>query len=46
MYVDKGQVPDEEYYIEIGKADIKKAGADVTLVSFGKMVNVTLDAAE
>jgi pyruvate dehydrogenase E1 component beta subunit len=46
MYGDKGQVPDEEYYIEIGKADIKRAGSDVTLVSFGKMVNVTLDAAE
>lgn len=46
MYGDKGPVPEDEYYIEIGKADIKRAGADVTLVSFGKMVNVTLKAAE
>ena len=46
MYGDKGPVPEGEYYIEIGKADIKRHGNDVTLISFGKMVNVTLKAAE
>jgi len=38
MYGDKGQVPEEEYYLEIGKANIVKEGKDVTIVSFGKMV--------
>ena len=38
MYGDKMAIPDEEYVLPIGKADIKKAGKDVTIVSFGKMV--------
>jgi pyruvate dehydrogenase E1 component beta subunit len=46
MYGDKTEVPDEEYYIELGKADIKKSGRDVTLVSFNKMMKVALGAAE
>ncbi len=46
MYGDKMEVPEEEYYIPIGKADIKKAGSDVTLVSFGKIMKVALQAAE
>ena len=46
MYGDKGHVPEEEYYIPIGVADIKKLGSDVTLVSFGKMVKVVMAAAE
>jgi len=46
MYGDKGEVPEEEYIIPIGKADIKRMGTDVTLVTFGKMVKVTLAAAE
>jgi len=45
MYGDKCEVPEEEYYIEIGKADIKKAGKDVTIVSFNKMMKVALGAA-
>jgi pyruvate dehydrogenase E1 component beta subunit len=44
-YGDKSDVPDEEYYIELGKADIKKAGRDVTIVSFNKMMKVALGAA-
>ena len=39
MYGDKGDVPAEEYYIEIGKAKVVKEGTDVTLVSFGKMMS-------
>ena len=45
MYGDKMEVPDEEYYIELGKSDIKKAGRDVTIVSFNKMMKVALAAA-
>ncbi len=46
MYGDKGEVPEEEYYIPIGKADTKRAGTDVTIVSFGKIMKVALAAAE
>ncbi|AYD47907.1 pyruvate dehydrogenase complex E1 component subunit beta [Arachidicoccus soli] len=45
MYGEKCEVPEEEYYIEIGKADIKRAGTDVTIVSFNKMMKVALGAA-
>ena len=38
MYGDKGEVPEEEYLIPIGKADVKKTGKDVTIVSFGKII--------
>ena len=38
MYGDKGEVPEEEYLIPIGKAEIKVPGKDVTLVSFGKIL--------
>jgi len=46
MYGDKGEVPTEEYLIPIGVADIKRSGTDVTLVSFGKIMKVTLAAAQ
>src|SRR3954462_11553404 len=46
MYGDKGEVPDGEYLIPIGVADVKKEGTDVTIVSFGKMMKVALKAAE
>ena len=46
MYGDKGEVPEEEYTIPIGVADIKRAGTDVTVVSFGKIIKVALQAAE
>ena len=46
MYGDKSDVPDGEYYIELGKADVKRAGRDVTIVSFNKMMKVGLGAAE
>ncbi len=45
MYGDKSEIPDEEYYIELGKADVKKQGSDVTIVSFNKMMKVALGAA-
>jgi pyruvate dehydrogenase E1 component beta subunit len=46
MYGDKGEVPEEEYLIPIGVADVKRTGAHVTLVSFGKIMKVVLAAAE
>lgn len=45
MYGDKSEVPEEEYYIPLGKADVKKVGRDVTIVSFNKMMKVALGAA-
>jgi len=45
-YGHKGEVPEEEYLIEIGKADVKRAGEHVTLVSFSKPVLMCLAAAE
>ena len=46
MYGDKSEVPEEEYYIPLGKADIKRAGRDVTIVSYNKMMKVALGAAD
>lgn len=45
MYGDKGEVPEGEYLLPIGVADIKKPGKDVTIVSFGKIMKVALAAA-
>src|SRR5690606_5508932 len=39
MYGDKAEVPEEEYYIELGKAKVVQEGKDVTIVSFGKMMS-------
>ena len=46
MYSDNCDIPDEEYFIPIGKADVKREGTDCTIVSFNKMVKVSLAAAE
>jgi len=45
MYGDKGEVPEGEYIIPIGVADIKREGKDVTIVSFGKIMKQALAAA-
>ena len=46
MYGDKGQVPEGEYTIPIGVADIKREGSDVTIVSFGKIIKEAYKAAD
>ena len=46
MYGDKGEVPEDEYIIPIGKAEVKKVGKDVTIVSFGKIIKEVFKAAE
>ena len=46
MYGDKGEVPEGEYTLPIGVADVKRAGSDVTVVSFGKIIKAAYAAAE
>jgi len=46
MYGDKGEIPEGEYLIPIGKADVVRKGKDVTIVSFGKIMKVANAAAE
>jgi len=46
MYGDKGEVPEGEYTLPIGVADIKRSGKDITLVSFGKILKEALTAAK
>ena len=46
MYGDKGEIPEGEYIVPIGKADIKRKGEHVTLVTFGKIIKVVHEAAE
>ncbi len=46
MYGDKGEIPEEEYLIPIGKAKVVREGNDVTIVSFNKIMKVALAAAE
>jgi pyruvate dehydrogenase E1 component beta subunit len=46
MYGDKGEVPEGEYLLPIGVADIKREGTDVTIVSFGKIIKHAYAAAE
>ncbi|MBH19957.1 MAG: pyruvate dehydrogenase complex E1 component subunit beta [Crocinitomicaceae bacterium] len=46
MYGDKGEIPEGEYLIPIGKADIKQKGDHVTIVSFGKILKVVQEAAD
>lgn len=42
----KGEVPDEDYVIEIGKADVKRNGSDVVIFTYGSTVHHSLEAAE
>ena len=42
----RGEVPEEEYTIPIGKADVKRSGESITLVSYGLMLHYCLEAAE
>ena len=45
LYGTKGDIPDEEYSIPLGVADIKREGSDVTIISYSRMVQVALKAA-
>ena len=46
LYGLSGEVPDEWYTIPFGLADVKREGADVTIVAYGRMVHVALKAAQ
>ena len=46
LYKEKGPVPEEEYLIPLGVADVKREGSDVTLVTYSRMVLRALEAAE
>mgnify|MGYP003602697437 FL=1 len=46
MYGDKGEVPDGEYTIPLGVADVVREGTDVTIVSFGKIIKEAFKAAD
>jgi pyruvate dehydrogenase E1 component beta subunit len=46
LYGMKGEVPEEEYTIPLGKADIKRKGRDVTLVTYAYMTHFSLEAAD
>ncbi|WP_420460949.1 pyruvate dehydrogenase complex E1 component subunit beta [Neolewinella sp.] len=46
LYGYEGEVPEGEYLVEIGKAAVRRAGTDVTLVSYNKMMLPTMEAAE
>lgn len=42
----KGEVPDEDYTLPIGKADVKREGSDITVITYGLCVHFALQAAE
>ncbi len=46
LYKTKGEVPEEQYVIPLGKADIKREGTDMTIIATGVMVSRSLEAAE
>ena len=46
LYMTKGEVPQEEYTIDLGQADIKKEGDDVTLITYSYMTLKCLEAAK
>jgi len=46
LYSKKGMIPEEEYLLPLGKANIVKTGNDITLISYSRMVQVSLDAAK
>lgn len=45
LYSMKGEIPEEEYLVPIGKADVKRTGSDVTVVATSRMVHQALEAA-
>jgi acetoin:2,6-dichlorophenolindophenol oxidoreductase subunit beta len=46
LYRKKGPVPEEEYVVPLGVADVKREGTDVTLITYGRMLPICIDVAE
>ena len=46
LYMTKGEVPDDDYFVPLGQADIKRSGDDITLVTYSYMILKCLEAAD
>ncbi len=46
LYAQKGEVPEEEYLIPLGKADVKRSGKDVTIIAYSRQVAFAMEAAK
>lgn len=46
LYNETGLIPDEDYTVQLGKADIKREGKDVSVITYGRMVQMSLQVAE
>ncbi len=46
LYKEKGMIPDEDYTIPLGVADVKREGTDVSIITYGRMVQMSLKVAE
>ncbi|HSH01357.1 MAG TPA: alpha-ketoacid dehydrogenase subunit beta [Anaerolineae bacterium] len=46
LYQIRGEVPEEEYLVPLGKSDVKREGSDVTIVAYAQGLQVALEAAE
>lgn len=46
LYSEKGEVPENDYTIPIGKAEIKKQGRDLTIISYSRMIPIVLEIAQ
>ncbi|MCI8940722.1 MAG: alpha-ketoacid dehydrogenase subunit beta [Dorea sp.] len=46
LYKEKGMIPDEDYTIPLGVADVKREGTDVSIITYGRMVQMSLQVAE
>ena len=46
LYSTRGEVPEEHYIVPLGSADVKRQGRDITVVSYSRMVNISLAAAQ
>ena len=46
LYNTKGEVPEEEYTVPLGKADIKREGSDVSIITYGRTIQMSLAVAD
>ncbi len=46
LYGQKGIVPEEEYLVPLGKAEVRREGSDITIIAIARMINHTLQVAE
>jgi pyruvate dehydrogenase E1 component beta subunit len=46
LYSVQGEVPEGEHLVPLGRGDVKRAGTDATVVTWGRMLHIVMDAAE